>query len=84
MQKQYKFIPRDQLVQGKQYYLHNDATCPATFVGRDEESIYFKCHQQSSFVQESEGPFKGCLAFDSSLGDMELQDDGFIEVDSEQ
>lgn len=78
MQKQPTFIPRDQLVEGKQYYLYNDATYPATFVGRDETSVYFKSERSTIFAVEEEGPFEGCIAFFSSF-----IDDGFIEVDSE-
>ncbi len=83
MNTQHKFIPRDQLVEGKQYYLYDDATYPATFVGREGDSVYFKCDQKNHFIKENEGPFEGCIAFMSSLGPYEQDDDGFIEVDSE-
>ncbi len=83
MQKQPTFVSRDQLVQGKQYYLLNDATYPATFVGRDDNTIYFKCDQKNPFMVENGEPFEGCIAFLSSLC-YEQEDDGFIEVDGEQ
>jgi hypothetical protein len=83
MNTQHKFIPRDQLVEGKQYYLYDDATYPATFVGRDDSTIYFRCDQKNSFGKNTKGPFKGCITFMSSLGPYEQEDDGFIEVDNE-
>lgn len=79
MDTQHKFIPRDQLVEGKQYYLCDDATYPATFVGRDEESVYFKSETSTIFAKEEEGPFEGCIGFFGSF-----DGSGFIEVDSEQ
>jgi len=78
MNTQHKFIPRDQLVEGKQYYLYDDATYPATFVGRDDSTIYFKCDQKNSFAKDTKGPFKGCIPFLANS-----PDEGFIEVGSE-
>ena len=78
MQKQPTFVSRDQLVQGKQYYL-SGGTYQATFVGRDDDSIYFKCDQKNPFMKKTKGPFKGCISFWSHF-----DGSGFIEVDSEQ